>query len=194
MWRKPWAASIGLQSIAGGTFLHRDGSTEDQSIADEQAGEPEGGGVFTYCAFHSLWACNRKWLCSLPFKHVLICTGDLISWSSWILTRNLFTWRDSRSYGVLTNQKCDDFALLKPKNPTNFSNGFIDSLQRSWDHFPHAGGLVVLDLGALVPTFLDLTFPVRVLLAHSARGSGSKSQPRPAGAQGVSLCVAKGTK
>lgn len=192
MWRKPWAASIGLQTAAGGTFLHKHGSTEDQSIAVEQAGEPEGGGVFTYHAFHRLWARSWEWLCILPVKHVLICTGDLISWSTWILTRNLFIWRYSRGYGVLTNRKCDDFALLKPKNPTNFSNGFTDSLRRSWD-LPHAGGLVVLDLGAHVPTFLDLTLPVRVLLAHGARGSGSRPRPRPAGLWEFH-CIAKGTK
>lgn len=46
--------------------------------------------------------------------------------------------------------------------------------------FSHAGVLVFVDLGALVPTFLDLAFPVRVLVAHGARGSGSRPQPRPA--------------
>lgn len=36
---------------------------------------------------------------------------------------------------------------------------------------------MVLDLGALVPTLLDLTFPVRVLLAHGARGSAAGPSP-----------------
>lgn len=103
-----------------------------------------------------------------------ICTGDVISWSTWIPTRNLLTWRYSLSYGILTNQKCDDFAVPKQKKkPTNFSNGFINPLQRSWDHFSLAGVLVFVDLSALVPTFLDLAFPVRMLVAHGARGSGS---------------------
>lgn len=43
------AASTGLQTV-----LHTQGSTEDQSMAGDQAGEPEGGGVLTQCTLHSL--------------------------------------------------------------------------------------------------------------------------------------------
>lgn len=46
-------------------------------------------------------------------------------------------------------------------------------------------GLVFVDLDALVPTFLDLAFPVRVLLAHSAAAAGSSPGQQCSGSSTV---------